>query len=198
MNNEIIYLDNEFIIDKYEEHTGKTAHTTYSKSTNVKTGINIGAQLGASMSESFTYPLRAKDMYKECKKDMGKYPTCKTLKDIGIDECSNIFWINGIIGLSKITHKSRNQITGEGYTFRIEQEECECTDGLTLVVDNTYFTSGYSQLLDSAFISTDSFRIKARILVKLLGTNFNNKYIATPLLIEKTGYDLKNNTSLDK
>lgn len=190
MQEEIIYLDNEFIIEKYEENTGTIAHITYNKSTNIKTGINIGAQLGASLNESFTYPLRTKDMYKKCKKDLKKYPLCETLREIGNEKYSNIFWINGIIGISKITHRSGDRITGEGYTFKIEQEDCECKNALTLIVDNAYFTSGYSQLLDNAFISTDSFRIKANILIKLLGTNFNNKYLAAPLVIEKTGYHL--------
>ena len=92
---------------------------------------------------------------------------------------------------SKITHSSENKVTSEGYRFVIEQEDCECEFQLILVVDNTYFNSGYSQLLNNASISTDTFRIKAKILVKLLGTQFNNKYIATPLIIEKVGYHLR-------
>jgi len=191
MKNEIIYLDTEFIIDTYEEATGKKTHTAYTKTTNVNAGINLGAQLGASMRETFTYPIRTKDMYKKCKKTIEKYPTCTTLKDIGKENYSDIFWIDGLFGISKITHSSGGKITGDGYRFVIEQEDCECEFQLILLVDSTYFTSGYNQLIDNASISTGTFRIKAKILVKLLGTQFNNKYIATPLVIEKTGYHLR-------
>jgi len=191
MKNEVIYLDTEFIIDTYEETTGKKAHVTYGKSTNVKAGLNLGAQVGASMRESFTYPLRSKEMYKKSKKTIKKYPICETLEDVGKDNYSNIFWINGLFGISKITKSSEGKRTSEGYKFAIEQEDCECDYQLTLVVDNTYFNSGYNQLLDNASISTDTFRIKANILVKLLGTKFNKKYVATPLIIEKTGYHLR-------
>lgn len=190
MKKEIIYLDTEFIIDTYEETTGKKAHASYTKMTHVNAGVNLGAQIGASMRENFTYPLRAKEMYKKCKKSLKQYPICNSLKDIGKDKYSDIFWINGLFGINKITHSSRGKITSEGYKFAIEQEDCDCSNQLTLIVDNTYFTSGYSQLLDNASISTDTFRIQAKILVKLLGTNFNKKYIATPLIIEKIGYHL--------
>ena len=99
MKNEIIYLDTEFIIDTYEETTGKKAHATYTKSTNVKVGINLGAQVCTSMHENFTYPLRAKEMYKKCKKTIKKYSICETLEDIGKDTYSNIFWIDGLFGI---------------------------------------------------------------------------------------------------
>ncbi len=187
MKNEIIYLDTEFIIDTYEKTTGKKAHATYTKSTNVKAGINLGAQVGASMRENFTYPIRAKEMYKKCKKEIKKYPTCETLENLGGDNCLNTFWINGIFGVSKSTHRSGDVITSEGYNFRLEQEECNCNQGLTFIVDNTYFTSGYNQLLNFAHISTGTFRIKAKVLTKILGKDLNGKYIATPLIVERTG-----------
>ena len=185
--NEIIYLDKEYIINEYEK-THKKAPIKYTKSTTVQAGINIGASIGGTLNESFEYEIRVQDMWLKCKKKLEKIDNCTKLSDLYENKCADIFWIEGIFGINKITNRIGDTIINSYYTFALAQEDCDCKNQLNVLVDNSYFTSGYNQLLSNSNSGTDNFKIKAKMLMKILGTGEKNKYILTPLVIEKTGY----------
>jgi pectate lyase len=184
---EIIYLDKDYIINEYEK-THNKAEIKYTKSTTVQAGINVGASLGGTLSESFEYDIRVQDMWTECKQEIDKIDKCIRLDDLHSNKCLDIFWIEGLFGIGEVSTSRSGKIIDSYYTYILGQENCNCDKQLDIVLDSSYFTSGYNQLLNSGNSSISGFKIKAKMLMKILGTLDNNKYILTPLVIEKTGY----------
>ncbi len=185
--NEIIYLDKEFIINEYEK-THKKVPVKYTKTTIVQAGVNFGASMGGSLRESFEYDIRINDMWIKSKSNLEKNHNSILLSDLSEKKNENIFWIDGLFGISKVTTASGGIVTDSYITYKVGQEECGCGNELDIILDSSYFTSGYSQLLGSSNSSVNGFKIKAKMLLKILGTVDKNKYILTPLVIEKTGY----------
>ena len=185
--NEIIYLDKDYIISEYEK-THNKAEIKYTKSTTVQAGINIGASLGGTLSESFEYNMRVQDMWTECKNEIDKIGKCIKLDNLHSNECMDIFWIEGLFGITKVTTSRSDKIIDSYYTYVLGQENCDCGKQVDVVLDSSYFTSGYNQLINSGNSSISGFKIKAKMLIKILGTVDKNKYILTPLVIEKIGY----------
>ena len=185
--NEIIYLDKEFIINEYEK-THKKVPVKYTKTTIVQAGVNFGASMGGSLRESFEYDIRINDMWIKSKSNLEKNHNSILLSDLSEKKNENIFWIDGLFGIGKVTTTSGGIVTDSYITYKVGQEECGCGNELDIILDSSYFTSGYSQLLGSSNSSVNGFKIKAKMLLKILGTVDKNKYILTPLVIEKTGY----------
>lgn len=186
--NETIYLDKEFIILEYEKNHRK-APIKYTKTTMVQAGINVGASLGGTLRESFEYDMRINEMWVESKKHLEKNYSSILLSDLQDNKCKNIFWVDGLFGIGKVTTKTADGVITDNYlTYKVAQEECGCDNEFDVILDSSYFTSGYNQLLSSSNASVNGFKIKAKMLLKILGTVDKNKYILTPLVIEKTGY----------
>jgi len=150
--------------------------------------MNFGATLNATMQESFEYQLRVQDMYPKCKK-LSRFKECN-LSKLKEHKCSDVFWIDSILHITKKSLSTGGKTTNSYYTYSLTEEGCDCGDQMDIVVNNSYFTSGYSQLLGSGNYNISSFRIKARMLIKILGNIEKNRYLLTPLIIEKTGYYL--------
>ena len=185
--NEIIYLDKEFIIQEYEK-SHKKSPVKYTKTTIVQAGINLGASIGGTLRESFEYDIRVNDMWIKTKTNLNENYNFIFLSDLSEENNEDIFWVDGLFGISRVTTTSNEIVTDSYITYKVGQEECGCGNELDVILDCSYFTSGYSQLLSSSNSSVNGFKIKARMLLKILGTVDKNKYILTPLVIEKTGY----------
>lgn len=185
--NEIIYLDKEFIINEHEK-THKIAPIKYTNTTIVEAGINLGASIGGSLRESFEYDIRINDMWIQSQKNLEKNYSSILLTDLSENKNEDIFWMEGLFGIGGVTTTSKGVVTDSYNTYKVAQEECGCNNEFDVILDSSYFTSGYSQLLSSQNSSVNGFKIKAKMLLKILGTVDNNKYILTPLVIEKIGY----------
>ncbi len=184
---EIIYLDKEFIIKEHEK-THKQAPIKYTKTTIVQAGINFGASIGGTLRESFEYNLKIEDMWIKAKENLNNnYPSI-LLSELNDNHAVDIFWVDGIFGISKSTTRTGTEIVDSYYTYAISQEECGYDNQLDVILDSSYLTSGYSQLLFSGNSTINGFKIKVKMLMKILGTVDKNKYLLTPLVIEKIGY----------
>lgn len=71
---DVIYLDNAFIVESYENVFGKEVPTKYSKTTDVSLGIKINmiAKAGASLKETFEYPINTHEMYRKISSELDK------------------------------------------------------------------------------------------------------------------------------
>ncbi len=177
-NNEIIYLDNEFIVKKYSEKLGKDAPVRYMKTTDVSIGINMLAKAGASLKETYEYPISTLNMYKQLENSLDEIDILD-LNESDIRNLPNLFWMEGLFGI--ISMKS-NKEEIERYNFCAASEKGK--KQLFLATNDIYFSSGYDQLLNFASSFADNFTIKAKILLKFLG-NTRNFSIATPLVVLK-------------
>ena len=179
---DIVYLDNLFVVKEYERITGTKAPIKYSKTTDVNAGINFGAKLGASLKESFEYPIDTYEMFMQIEDTLKEINTI-TLTEDALLELPDFFWMEGLFGVSYIESKQERQ-----NMFVASQNR----NMFFLATNNVYFSSGYDQILNISN-AIDRYCIKAKMLLKFLGKtpNFN---IASPMIVIKTGncqYDNK-------
>jgi len=171
----IVYLDNLYIVKEYERITGAKAPVKYSKTTDVNVGINFGAKLGASLKETFEYPINTYEMFFNIIENLEKKETIK-LDENTLSDLPDFFWLEGVFGLSSIGDSEERQ-----NLFCVSQN----LNMIFLATNDVYFSSGYDQLLTISK-ATYRYAIKAKILLKFLGKtpNFN---IASPMVVIKTG-----------
>lgn len=176
--NDVIYLDNAFIVESYENLFGKEVPTKYSKTTDVSLGINMIAKAGASLKETFEYPINTHEMHRKISKELEKVQEI-SLKTSNIRDLPDLFWMEGLFGIASSCSTDDGNI--RRYSFRAEDNK----KILFLATNDIYFSSGYDQLLNLMHV-VDQYAIKAKMLLKFLG-NTRNFSIASPMIVIKTG-----------
>lgn len=174
--NDLIYLDNAFVVESYETLFGKEVPTKYSKTTDVSLGINAIAKVGASLKETFEYPINTHEMYRQISKNLNEINEI-SLADCDIKKLPNLFWIEGLFGITSSRSSDDNNIWR--YFFCVE----DAGKLLFLATNDVYFSSGYDQLLNLMHV-VDRYAIRAKILLKFLG-NTPNFSIASPMVVIK-------------
>lgn len=175
---EIIYLDNSFIVEMYEKVFLKQAHTKYTKTTDVSLGFEFIAKTGASLKETFEYPLNTRQMYHQVQENLNYIDNIE-LNDSIINNLPDIFWMEGLFG---IVWMSSNNDNAKKYAFSAASENGG--KNLILATNDVYFSSGYDQLSNLASSFADSYVIRARMLIKFLGTTHNFS-LGSPMVIKK-------------
>ena len=179
--NEIIYLDNAFIVDAYQQIKDKDVAVKYTKTTDVSVGINLVAKAGASLKESFEYPISTHSMYKEIESNINEVENI----DLTMENHRNLpdlFWMEGIFGIGSITKNSGKENEIKSYFFSAASTENKSS--LCLSTNDVYFSSGYDQLIGQAEGFSEQFVIEAKMLLKSLGTTRNHS-LASPIVILK-------------
>ena len=178
---ETIYLDNAFIIDAYQHIQKKDAAVKYTKTTDVSVGINAIAKAGASLKESFEYPISIHSMYTKIESELDKIATIK-ITDENYKNLPDLFWMEGLFGIMSSTSNSNKPNAKTNYFYSATEKES--SNFLCLSTNDVYFTSGYDQLLSQAESFSDHFIIEAKMLIKSLGTN-RNFTLASPMVVKK-------------
>jgi hypothetical protein len=177
-HNNLTYLDNAFIVESYENIFNKGVPTKYSKTTDVSLGFNMIAKAGASLKETFEYPMNTREMYNEIKPQLNQIPEISLL-DSDIKNLPNLFWMEGLFGIAPSRSSSDGNIWRYSFSAEVDKQK------LFLATNDTYFSSGYDQLLGLLHV-VDQYAIKAKMLLKSLG-NTPNFSIASPMVVIKTG-----------
>jgi len=140
----VIYLDNAFIVEAYEKTFAKDAPTKYSKTTDVSLGFDFIAKAGASLKETFEYPINTHAMYRQLHEQLNKIEEI-VLSDSNIRELPDLFWMEGLFGVSSAS-SNKDNITR--YIF--SAAPINGGKNLLLATNDVYFSSGYDQLLSLA------------------------------------------------
>jgi len=180
LDDKVIYLDKGFIVEMYEKVYGKDAPSKYMKTTDVSLGISAIAKAGASLKETFEYPISSSSMYKKLDSNLSEIQEID-LQESDIRDLPDYFWMEGLFGI--ISMKS-NQESIRRFNFSAAAEKGE--KQLFLATNDVYFSSGYDQLLGFAPSFADNYVVKAKMLLKSLGTT-RNFSIAAPMVIIKQG-----------
>lgn len=181
--NENIYLDNAFIIDAYQNIQKENAAVKYTKTTDVSLGINAIAKAGASLKESFEYPISIQSMYSKIEAELNKIDTIK-ITDKNYKNLPDLFWMKGLFGIMSSTSNSNKPNSKTNYFYSATEKES--SNFLCLSTNDVYFASGYEQLLSQSESFSDHFVIEAKMLIKSLGRN-RHFTIASPMVVKKIG-----------
>ncbi len=180
---DVIYLDNSFVVDAYQKLRGKEAPIKYSKTTDVSAGINMVVSTGASLKETFEYSINSYMMYDELLNDL-KAISEITIDNNNIKNLPELFWMEGLFGIVSITSNPNKPDEVKSYSFSAQDEKEN--ELIYLSTNNIYFSTGYDQLLANSVGFGNRFVIKARLLLKSLGTS-GNLFIASPMVVIKLG-----------
>ncbi len=181
--NDNIYLDNAFIIEAYQHIQKKDVAIKYTKTTDVSVGLNIIANAGASLKETFEYPISIQSMYNEIESTLNKIETINITNENYLN-LPDIFWMEGLFGIMSSTSNSHTVNEKTNYFFSATEKEN--SNFLCLTTNDVYFASGYDQLLSQAEGFSDRFIIEAKMLIKSLGRN-KHFTIASPMVVKKIG-----------
>lgn len=180
---DVVYLDNAFVVEAYQKLHGKDAAVKYTKTTDVSLGLNAIAKAGASLKESFEYPISTHSMYKKIHDKLNEISTIEVDKN-NCRKLPDIFWMDGLFGIMQFTSRVGKPNESINYVFGAASKE-KSTE-LLLATNDVYFSSGYDQLIQNADSFADGFTIEAKMLLKFLGTS-RNFSMASPMVVIKKG-----------
>lgn len=185
---EIIYLDNAFVVDAYQQIKNKNVAVKYTKTTDVSVGISALAKAGASLKESFEYPISAHSMYKEIESNLNNVETIELTME-NYRNLPDLFWMEGLFGIASITKNSGKSNEIKSYFFSAASTENK--SHLCLSTNDVYFSSGYDQLIREAEGFSEQFIIKAKMLLKFLGTTRNHSLASPVIIIKESNWNSK-------
>ena len=200
MNDGLLYLDKEYISNKYEEIKNVSASVRITKTEGLNAGVKIPLfSAGASAVESKSYELSTNAMLIEILDELKKLLNFDpSSHDVG--KPSSYCWVNGTMSISKITLK-RNKYTltiiGEPKESQKKPEELiseetyfcvkdEKGNKFALLANGEYFASGIQSIAEysSTLVNEVSFPIQALIRVLPVKNEFN-EWASVPLIIRE-------------
>jgi hypothetical protein len=157
-----IYLDKEFIIESYQKVTGDKPIIKYERANNQKLGINLGISGEATIHESYEYPVSIYSMYSKIQNELNEKIDIIELTEDNIQSLPDIFWIEALFGIIRVTSNVNTPKEQINYVFTMEKEKLF----IKLVLNNSYFSSGYGELQNNIRGLDEKFAIKAKVLIK--------------------------------
>jgi hypothetical protein len=179
----LIYLDIEFITQRYEAIKGGRVPTKVVKKSNLSSSISgFFVNAGASMEETKEFPITSRMMYEKIHQSFGQLPQINIEKDKVFPE---LFWVEGVFSCSRpsVLRGSDEIAVADVFVFFHVIGKVEKL--MHLVTNDTYFVSGYDRLLKLGYAITRNFAIHARILIRLLSVD-KKHIIGAPMVILKT------------
>ena len=159
------------------------AAVKYTKTTDVSLGFTAIVKTGASLKETFEYPISAYSMYEQIESKLDTIDMIE-LSDETFQNLPNLFWIEGLFGIRRFTKNSNQPNEKTNYFYSAANKEN--SNYLFLTTNDVYFSSGYDQLLSQAESFADDFVIEAKMLIKYLGTA-QSYTVASPMIVKKIG-----------
>ncbi len=181
----IVYVDVEFVAQKYEQITGTSAQSVMTRTEGGQAGIKaLFASAGVHTQESRTYPMSSTMMletvFDKLKKDYGR---------IDLDAWENgkgtrVGWIDGNLSTGEWlgTKSSDDQ-----EHHRYYEMHCGGKD-LSLLPKIDYFYPGFCDLLDLSEALKSNIDIPVEMLARVLYyTEIGKTYVCAPLLVFESG-----------
>ena len=179
-----IYIDTAFITDFYEKANRVSVPVRVVKKSNISGGLSAGLfgtgfNTGATMEEEKEFPISGRKMYDQLVGKLKKIPSIE-LRETKDAELPELFWVNGIFAMAQ---SSISDKPIDHYTFQPDLRETKRV--MFLVLNDTYFSTGYDQLSRYGYSLSAGFGIHARLLVRLLYLD-QHYPVGAPMVIIKT------------
>jgi hypothetical protein len=179
---QLVYLDKEYISEKYEEVTGYTPETLITKTEGLNAGVKIPIlSAGASSVESKSYKLSTRAMLPSITESLTKLNEFSSAEH-SPGKTSNVVWVSGRLFVSKVevTRSATDERT-EHYYFKVSTKD-EST--FALITSDDYFSSGIDAFreLQGNIIEFIDMPVRALLRVYPAHSAFG-EWIATPFII---------------
>lgn len=198
MIDKLLYLDRDYISNKYEEITGTSPKVKITKTE----GLNAGVKLplfsgGASAVESKSYENSTNSMLDKLRSDLEKIPNfingnhdlgkpssyCWVCGEMTVNKISlkrNKFTLN-LIGKNNNGKKSEEELVSEESYFAVKDYE---GNKFSLLINPDYLASGLKQLCEISSLIADEVLFPVMALLRVLpARNAFQEWASIPLVI---------------
>jgi hypothetical protein len=180
----VVYLDVEFISQKYEQVTGISAESVLTRTEGGQAGLRIPfASAGVHTQESRSYPLSSTKMLKKVFDELKNYDWIN-LNAWENGKGSRVGWINGSLSVGTWIRSVSGE---EKERHKYYELYCEKTR-LGLLPKISYFYPGFSDLLDLSEALMSNIDIPVMMLARVLyHAEVSSTYACVPLVAFETG-----------
>lgn len=171
-----VYLDPDFISSLFEQETGISPTTQFSKTQ----GMNAGAGIpffnaGLNSQETKTYSVSLISMYQKIKERLSEYPSFKEASPVPYPT----FWVDGRITVGEWKPK----IDGDKICKFFEMKASGMN--ISLLVNYEYFYHGVGSVHNLTPALQNHFKIQARMLCRTLYSISDRPgYVVRPYIIQ--------------
>ena len=176
-DDELIYLDLEFISRKYEEEFGADPAQRITKQEGANAGVKaLFANAGITTQESRTYSITSRQMLHTLWNQLAT--TYTPFKEFQNYQGTQISWIDGSLTLGEWgDSNSKNP----GYEFYQLNHNSERT---ALLSNNSYFSAGFAKIFGASLALKGNISIPVKCLARVMWhVDDARNYVACPYII---------------
>ncbi|QIL81940.1 hypothetical protein G7047_19940 [Diaphorobacter sp. HDW4A] len=182
----LVYLDKDFVADRYELATGANAATTITRLQGKKAGANLlpfSAEISAQ--ETRSYAVSTQHMLMELWPDLAEQPTVN-VSEYAERSMSEFGWVQGHLSTFQVRSKSQRDgqdvVTAQSSHFQLRG--LEHGRYIDLITTPDYFASGFNALLPLQMTLLAKFALPVCMYMRLLpAKDHAENWIAVPLVI---------------
>ena len=184
----LVYLDRDYIADRYEVVTGVSPKTMVTKNQGKKAGADIpffSAEVSAQ--ETRSYPVSTFEMLRTLQSNLDEEPILDP-NAFAIDAASRFGWVEGDLSVFRARSTTKDKsgdevVLAQGEHFSIRNRSTKI--GLALITTAEYFTSGLDTLqkLQRTVLKELSMPVRAYVRVLPARGWHDSQWIAVPLVI---------------
>ncbi|MBF5002842.1 hypothetical protein [Diaphorobacter caeni] len=182
----LVYLDKDFVADRYELATGEPAPTTITRPQGKKSGANtlpFSAEVSAREMRSFD--VSSSRMLMEIWPDLTEQPAVN-VSEYAERSMSEFGWVQGHLSTFQVRSKSQRDgqdvVTAQSSHFQLRG--LEHGRYIDLITTPDYFASGFNALLPLQMTLLAKFALPVCMYMRLLpAKDHAENWIAVPLVI---------------
>lgn len=186
LSNNLVYLDKDFIADRYELHSGENAATTITRLQGKKAGANLlpfSAEI--SVQETRSYALSTLQMLSQLWPELAEQPAVN-VSEYAERSASEYGWVQGHLSTFQVRSKSQRDgqevVTAQSSHFQLRG--LEHGRYIDLITTPDYFASGFNALLPLQMTLLNKFALPVCMYMRLLpAKDHAENWIAVPLVI---------------
>jgi hypothetical protein len=185
---DLVYLDRDYIADRYEVVTGESPRTQVTKNLGKKASANslfFSAELSAQETRSF--PVSTFEMLRTLFNTLTEEPSLSP-SAFATDAASHVGWVEGELSVFKsrsITKQHDGTETENARAQHFSIRDSSVNLGLALITTAEYFSSGLNNLLKMQDTVLKEFSLPVRAYVRVLPARgwHDGQWIAVPLVL---------------
>ena len=180
-DDDLIYLDLEFISRKYEEKFGADPGTKVTRQEGKKADISaFFANAGVTTQESRTYSITSRAMLHSLWHDLqAEYSNFSSFENY---QGTKIAWVEGNLTLGEWRSRSGDQPSHEFYQIKCDEQR------MVLLSDDSYFSAGFAKVFNASPAIKVNIAIPVRCLARIMWhADLAKNYVVCPYVVLERG-----------
>ncbi len=182
----LVYLDKEFIADRYDAASGEPAATTITRLHDSRAGASaLPFSAAHHVQETRSYPLSTLQMLARAWPDLAEQPAANP-REYAERSLSEYGWVQGVLSTFQVRHKSvkdgQETMTPQSSHFQLRGPDLG--RHIDLITSPDGFSSGFQALLPLQMTLLSKFALPVCAYLRMLpAKDHAENWIAVPLLV---------------